>query len=164
MIQPVNEDEANAKRLTARLSAWVTISSPKWFRKRISSIWNVWPVETNVRSLLGDTCNIRDKVDGLSFLNAFNSSGQLLDQTLRDTSNMPMAETSLRLSLSGRGRSADHEREDRIEQYQWLDYCNHWRFGAQMGDRSKDEKAEQKAIKPVSLSLQQRVAKPSSNR
>lgn len=101
MIQPVNEDEANAKRLNRKverlgddLISEVVQEANKFYMERLAGRDQC---AVTTRQTLR---NIRDKVDGLSFLNsAFNPLVKLLDQTSGDTSNMPMAETSLRLSF-----------------------------------------------------------------
>ncbi|MEQ1965906.1 DUF3150 domain-containing protein [Xenorhabdus nematophila] len=85
MIQPVNEDEANAKRLNRKverlgddLVSEVVQEANKFYMERLAGRDQC---AVTTRQTLR---NIRDKVDGLSFLNsAFNPLVKLLDQTLR---------------------------------------------------------------------------------
>ncbi|WP_387489043.1 DUF3150 domain-containing protein [Photorhabdus sp. RM96S] len=85
MIQPVNEDEANAKRLNRKverlgddLVSEVVQEANKFYVERLAGRDQC---AVTTRQTLR---NIRDKVDGLSFLNsAFNPLVKLLDQTLR---------------------------------------------------------------------------------
>ncbi|WP_438320231.1 DUF3150 domain-containing protein (plasmid) [Edwardsiella tarda] len=84
MVQPVNEDEGSAKRLNRKIESLgddliseVAQEANKFYMERLAG-----------RDQCGITTrqtlrNIRDKVDGLSFLNnAFNPLVKLLDQTL----------------------------------------------------------------------------------
>ncbi len=101
MIQPVNEDEANAKRLNRKvertgddLISEVVQEANKFYMERLAGRDQC---AVTTRQTLR---NIRDKVDGLSFLNsALTLWSSCSTKPSGDTSNMPMAETSLRLSF-----------------------------------------------------------------
>ncbi len=129
MIQPVNEDEANAKRLNRKverlgddLISEVVQEANKFYMERLAGRDQC---AVTTRQTLR---NIRDKVDGLSFLNsAFNPLVKLLDQTpgIRATCRWPQHRCAF--LLSGRGRSADHERERPHRAVcQRLDYCREY--------------------------------------
>lgn len=160
MIQPVNEDEANAKRLNRKverlgddLISEVVQEANKFYMERLAGRDQC---AVTTRQTLR---NIRDKVDGLSFLNsAFNPLVKLLDQTLRGYEQ----------HADGRNIVAPFfyqvvaavlimSERDRIEQYANGSITVEGMAndiggsGAQIGDRSKDEKAEQKSDKAGEL-------------
>jgi hypothetical protein len=154
MIQPVNEDEANAKHLNRKverlgddLISEVVQEANKFYMERLAGRDQC---AVTTRQTLR---NIRDKVDGLSFLNsAFNPLVKLLDQTIRGYEQHADGRTIVApffyqvvaavLIMSER---------DRIEQYANGSITVEGMANdiggseAQMGDRSKDEMAEHKS-------------------
>ncbi|WP_440494615.1 DUF3150 domain-containing protein [Serratia sarumanii] len=154
MIQPVNDDEANAKSLNRKverlgddLISEVVQEANKFYMERLAGR-DQCAVTTRLTLR-----NIRDKVDGLSFLNsAFNPLVKLLDQTLRGYEQ----------HADGRNIVAPFfyqvvaavlimSERDRIEQYANGSITvesmanNIGGSEAQMGDCSKDEKPERKS-------------------
>lgn len=160
MIQPVNEDDASTKRLNRKveclgedLVSEVVQEANQFYRKRLAGR------DRCAVSTQQTLRNIRNKVDGLSFLNiAFHPLVKLLDQTLRGYEQ----------HADGRHIIAPFfyqvvaavlimsERE-RIEQYAKNsitveEMAHHIGSSeAKMGGRLKDEKASQKSKDVVDL-------------
>ncbi|EHK7495360.1 DUF3150 domain-containing protein [Escherichia coli] len=156
MIQPVSEDEANAKRLNRKverlgddLISELVQEANKFYMERLAGRDQC---AVTTRQTLR---NIRDKVDGLSFLNsAFNPLVKLLDQTLRgyerhaDGRNIVAPffyqVVAAVLIMSERNRIEQYVNGSITVESMANDIGG---SEAQMGDRSKDEKAEQKSDK-----------------
>ncbi|HBB0615387.1 DUF3150 domain-containing protein [Escherichia coli] len=156
MIQPVSEDEANAKRLNRKverlgddLISELVQEANKFYMERLAGRDQC---AVTTRQTLR---NIRDKVDGLSFLNsAFNPLVKLLDQTLRgyerhaDGRNIVAPffyqVVAAVLIMSERNRIEQYVNGSITVESMANDVGG---SEAQMGDRSKDEKAEQKSDK-----------------